>query len=402
MTEKEVQELVDGLNAKHEAYVEKMNGLTSKEELEAVKEEMKSAIAEDVSKIEAICKEQGEALAELKKASARASKEKMTLSQAITKALEDNSDDLKELVSKKTGSFEMEVKASQDAADITSGTDFALMQPGVGQIPTRQSFVKSLFRNQAVNTEYIKYMDQETIVRDAKNVAACGDTTHNSKITWQVRTIQITKVRDLVDVCIDMMDDYSFVEGEIRRLVDVDVQLETDRLLLLGSGVYPEPNSIDSISSTFAAGTYASSVQNATLADLIVVCKGLIADAGQNNAFNADTVLLNPADYIVLLNLLKDADNNYLQYEMKLAGIRIVQNNLVPADQMYIMDSSKGTILQRMGTMIDFGFENRNNFENETVTVKAVERFNFWVRNVDANAFLHVPSIATAITAITA
>lgn len=45
-------------------------------------------------------------------------------------------------------------------------------------------------------------------------------------------------------------------------------------------------------------------------------------------------------------------------------------------------------------------FENRENFEKELVTVKAYERLNFRVRNVDANAFLHVPSIATAVAAI--
>jgi len=50
---------------------------------------------------------------------------------------------------------------------------------------------------------------------------------------------------------------------------------------------------------------------------------------------------------------------------------------------------------------VEFGFENNDNFEREIVTVKAYERLNLRVRNVDANAFMHVPDIATAITAIT-
>ena len=65
------------------------------------------------------------------------------------------------------------------------------------------------------------------------------------------------------------------------------------------------------------------------------------------------------------------------------------------------MDSTKGTVVSRRGTTVEFGFENNDNFEKELVTVKAYERLNFLVRNVDANAFMHVPSIAAGITAIT-
>lgn len=80
--------------------------------------------------------------------------------------------------------------------------------------------------------------------------------------------------------------------------------------------------------------------------------------------------------------------------------MRVIANQLVPADEMYIFDSTKGTIFQRRGATVEMAFENRENFEKELVTVKAYERLNFRVRNVDANAFLHVPSIAAAVAAI--
>ena len=76
-------------------------------------------------------------------------------------------------------------------------------------------------------------------------------------------------------------------------------------------------------------------------------------------------------------------------------------NQLVPINEMYIMDSTKGTVYSRRGVTVEFGFENNDNFEKELVTVKAYERLNMRVRNVDANAFMHVPSISAGITAIT-
>jgi len=65
--------------------------------------------------------------------------------------------------------------------------------------------------------------------------------------------MQIQKVRDFVDVCIDMMDDYDYVQGEITNLVSTDVRLRVDSQLLLGTGVAPELNSVASTASTFCS-----------------------------------------------------------------------------------------------------------------------------------------------------
>jgi hypothetical protein len=266
--------------------------------------------------------------------------------------------------------------------------------------------MRDLFANRTIDREYLKYNDQETIVRDAKNVAGCAASTHNSKITWKVSTMQVQKVRDYVDVCIDMMEDYAYVESEIRDLVDTDVRLQVDSQLLLGDNVAPNLNSIDAVSSTFAAGSYAATVQTPTLVDLIFVAASQIADFGLNNKFVANVVLLNPID-VTKMKLEKDADNNYLLPNfitangMNIGTVRIIENQLVPENEMYIFDSTKGVVYSRKGVTVDFSFENTDNFEKELVTAKAYERLNFRVRNVDANAFMHVADVAAAITAIT-
>jgi len=349
----------------------------------------------------------GGAVAKLtKEVEAKTEGKSISFKTALYTALTEKADDLKGLSESNTKNVRLEIKASQDAADITTGTDFAEMVPGVGQLATRQTFMRSLFNQRNTNKEYIKYNDQESIVRDAKNVAGCAASTHNSKITWQVRTLQITKVRDYVDVCIDMMDDYEWVSGEIRDLVSTDVALKIDENLLLSDGVYPNTNSVANVASTFAAGDYATSVQAPTLVDLIQVGSCLISDAGLNNKFNANVAVLNPSDKC-LMTLEKDANNNYLipnwitSDGVNIGAVRVVTNSLVPANEMYVMDSTKGTVVSRRGTTVEFGFENNDNFEKELVTVKAYERLNFLVRNVDANAFMHVPDIDAAIIAIT-
>lgn len=362
-----------------------------------------------VSEFEAMkstLKAQGSAMAKLvEQVETSTSKEGISFTTAVLKGLKENSDRLETVLKEGAGTIKLEIKASQSAADITSGTDFATMEPGTGQVATRQALMKSLFPVQAISTEYLKYNDQETVVRDAKNVAGCASSTHNSKITWQVRTLQISKVRDYVDVCVDMMSDFSYIEGEIRNLVSTDVALKVDSQLLLGTGVYPELNSVDAVASTFGAGSYALAIQDATLIDLIKVGAAQISDFGQNNKFMANTVLLNPVD-ATQMQLLKNADGNYMVPNwitsdgVNIGAMRVIANQLVPVNEAYIFDSSKGTIFQRRGATVELAFENRENFEKELVTVKAYERLNFRVRNVDANAFLHIPSITAAVAAI--
>ena len=374
-----------------------------KEELDAQIKELTSA---NITAMKSTLENQGGVIAKLvKEVEAKTENEPVTFKNAIYTALTEKADELKTLAESSQKNIRLEIKASQGASDITSGTDFADMLPGVGQIATRQTFMRSLFNQRNTNKEYIKYNDQESVVRDAKNVAACAASTHTSKITWQVRTLQITKVRDYVDVCIDMMDDYEWVSGEIRDLVSTDVALKVDEGLLLGTDVYPELNSVDAVASTFAAGSYATSVQAPTLVDLIQVASCQISDAGLNNKFSANVALLNPADKC-LMTLEKDANNylipNWITSDgMNIGAVRVITNSLVPANEMYVMDSTKGTVVSRRGTTVEFGFENNDNFEKELVTVKAYERLNFLVRNVDANAFMHVPDIDAAIIAIT-
>lgn len=379
----------------------------TKEDLDGLKSEILKLKDARVDVLEKALKTQGKEMADVvEKIKNLSTGETKSFKGALLEALNAKSADLKTLVAQKSGAVELEVKAFQDAADITSGLDFAQMESGVSQIPTRQPFVRELFQNATTNREYIKYTEQETVVRDAKNVAGCDASTHNTKITWIVNDIQMKKIRDFVDVCFDMMEDYDFVQSEIQTLVGTDVALKVDQQLLLGTGTGDELNSVDSVSSTHVAGDYALKVTSPTLSDLITVVGCQISDLGQNNSYNPNFALLNPTDSC-LMKLEKDANGNYLLPSwvtsdgVNIGSIRVITNQLVTINSMYVGDFSKGTVFSRKGATVQFGFENNDNFEREVVTVKAYERLNLRVKNNDKNAFMKVTDIAAALLAIT-
>jgi len=316
------------------------------------------------------------------------------------------------------GRFEVEVKATQIPTDINDREQLGQFEAGVSAIPHKRVYMEDTFQSGTASTEYIKYVEQASIIRDAKNVAACDASTHNSQIEFGIRDLQMKKVRDYVNVCIDMMDDYDFVEGEIRNLITTDLMLKKDADLLLGDGVGANINGVASYASTFSAAAvgadYSGSVANAQLIDLLVVAGAQIKAFGQENFYMPNVIILNPKD-ATLMGLLKDTDTNYIKAgtvnasvfrdaagTLFINGMRVIENPNCPENEAYVYDGMKGRFYRRRGMVLEFAYENGTNFEQELVTVKAYERCNLQVRNNDANAFMHISDIAAGITAITA
>lgn len=349
------------------------------------------------------------------------------VSDSLAATLKENADKIKGF--KKAGSsakleFELTSKflatkaiAEQAATDIATHT-IGLRVPGIGQIPTRKPFLRDLFTVVNTNLEYIKYIDQETVVRDAKNTASATATSHTSKITWKERSIQITNVRDMIDVPIDMMEDYDFVEGEVRRLLDVNVQLRVDNGLFDDDGVHPNLHSISEKASEFDAantlgGTidpWTGAVKDPNIFDLVIAMTSQIIALGEDGAYMPNVVLFNTIDRYKAL-LLKDANNNYIMppfvtrvggREYNIDGMIVRSNPGVPKNSVHVFDSTKGTIYARKAAVMQVSYENNNNFETEVATLKVYERLNFLIRNTDANAFMKCSDVATALVALKA
>jgi len=81
-------------------------------------------------------------------------------------------------------------------------------------------------------------------------------------------------------------------------------------------------------------------------------------------------------------------------------GMLIMDNPLIGDNEAYVFDSTKATVYSRPGVGVELAYENRDNFEVETVTVKVYERLNMLVRTVDKNAFLYISDIQQDIASI--
>ncbi len=326
---------------------------------------------------------------------------------SLIEQLKEKSSEIKQLVANKSGVVKLDIKAQQDPADFVGRDDYAQLLAGTVKKPVRAPRILDLFRRQPTSTEYVKYREENVVTRDASVVVACATSTSTTKKTWQMRTVQIQKIRDFVDVCIDMIEDYAFVSAEVEQLLNESIKLKEEAEILLGSG---NILSIDGISSEFDAANvlapYTAAFDSPTLAELTAAMKAQIYTFGDENAWEADTIVMNHNDMVKFMHQ-KNANGDYLlpnfiyQNGGILNGMRIVTSPLVAANELYVFDSTKGVILERQGAQLEMSYENNDNFEHEIVTLKAVERVQFHVSTIEQDAFMKCTNIATALTAIT-
>ena len=420
-TLKELSELSIEDQQKYQAEKAEHEATLRKAELtQAIEDAQKNnASKEDVEKLQktlkAVTDELEKAMMQLKSIDEKgnASGEK----EGLRKYIQENSEVLKGIMANKNNAKQLDItlKGTQGATDIGQRDDYAQFLPGTERKPVRRTAILDLFRRKPVSREYIKYREENVVTRNAKFVIACATSTHTTKKTWVNRTVELAKVRDIVDICIDMLDDYDFVEAEIRELVNESIYLAVDYELLLGaSATATDMLSIDFISSEFdpanALADFSAATgtpfQMANIEQLASAMSAQINVFGQENKWMPDTIILNYVDYTVYKNLknlngdkviltLSDGTNT-------IAGLRVVTSPIVARNTCYVFDSMQGEILDRQMLTVKTSFENNDNIEHEMVTLVGVARLQFNVKIINRDAFMKCSDIATAITAITA
>lgn len=379
-----------------EAIAKSQENSVTKEELQKLTEKQTAIIAE----IEKIMLEQ------------KASKESpKKVNEGLRKYIEDNSEVLKAIKQNPSNAkmLDITIKGTQGATDIGQRDDYAEFLPGTGRKPVRRTSIMDLFRRKKVSREYVKYREEDVVTRDAKFVVACATSTHTTKKTWVNRTVELAKIRDIVDVCLDMIDDYDFVESEVKELINESIKLTAEYELLLGASANPtDMLSIDSISSEFnpsnVLAPFDGAFQDANLEQLVDAMAAQINVFGQENAWMADTVVMNFRDFVLYRNL-KDADGNKLVKTLSdgtatIAGMRVVTSPIVESNTLFVFDSTKGEILDRQALTVKTSYENNDNIEHEMVTFVAVERLQFHVSIINRDAFMKCSDVEAAIAAI--
>ena len=139
---------------------------------------------------------------------------------SIVDVISEKSEGLESLAKKSSKNrVEFEVKATADYGDIDAGLDFAPMRSGITDIVKKQPVFVNLFPRINFQGEFYKYAEQETVTRNAQNVATCTAVTSTTGETIKTQNISTKKIKDTLKFCSDYANDYGFVQGRLQALI---------------------------------------------------------------------------------------------------------------------------------------------------------------------------------------
>lgn len=310
------------------------------------------------------------------------------------------------LIASKMSTEEVVIKALTDRSDIANNQQ-AVDLPNIGQLATRKLSLYDLFPKinigESNNNGTVRYYDwdEDTIARAAAAVAE-GVAFPESTAKFKKGSITLQKIGDTLPVTEEFFEDEAMFASELEMFLAINVALEIDRQLADGDGT---SNTITGLKASVSAYSLPSvgTVENATIYDLIVKLSENIT-ATKGSKYMPNFAVMNIVD-INKMKLAKDANENYIippfvsRDGAIVAGITIIESNIITADTMVIGDSRFARIYEKGGIVLSKGISGTQFVEDE-MTLKARKRLAFLIRTADAGGFLKVTSIESAVAAI--
>lgn len=372
----------------------------SKEQLETLSKELKTsqeALAQEFRKANT---QNQEAIKTLLRAGR--SKDRLSSNTDVRKELEDNKERLQALSNgDKEASFSLKTNLSlgsvtKVAGDMTFANSItgeipqALRLPGVNEVRRRQPRLFDLISFGSIQSNAVSWAYEIDGEGEPAFIAE-GTTKPLMDLDFNVGTQAVRKIAAVTRVTDEMLDDISWMERIIRQVMTNKLLLQVEAGIYNGDNVAPNLNGIRNVVPTFSAGSFAATVDNANIIDVLNVALNQIMLAFQPMP---TAILMHPSDLTSLKLVKVDAtDRRYVEnlYEIatmgSLGGIPIVPTQLVTQGTYLLGYFPYSEVLQKGGIQIDIGY-NGNDFRENFRTVRAEWRGVHFVEHNNRPAFV--------------
>ena len=387
LTPEQVIEKLDGM------FTEKMTNVPTNDDVKALKEELESlkgleAKNQDIEK--SIAKFEGRIEAMSEKA-VEPKLEKLSLGKAIAKTYTDNIERIKDAVEKGT-KINLSVKDTT-IADYTG--DYALtdFDSEVDRIVRNRYGILENVNTGATDSKFVTYV-QQTADSNGTWVGE-GVAKSEGEPTWSEISEEVKKLATYVKVSKEMLEDLSFIRGEINNDLMEGVRTGIENALLNGAGGNSIKGLLDASMGlpTFGAGVFSLAIQDANISDLLRCVKAQIEAVN----FTPTHVVLNPQD-IATIQLTKGSDSTYTypmylptqsgDGEMIIAGMRVISSTYMTAGNYLVGDLSKVNVKFRNNINMSVGLD-ADDFTRNMITILAEARLVSYVKNNQKPAFVY-------------
>ncbi len=273
--------------------------------------------------------------------------------------------------------YEVECKANTDTN--VEGAPSAGYTPYLTQTDTeparpyqRPLVVADLFSTGAITGTVLQYPVFDELEGNAKMVEETGAApqVHWKDPTW--KQDKIGKVASFFGISEDMMDDLSWVIGEINDAAQYDLKLQEETQLLSGDGTE------NNLTGLFNRGI--QTMDKDELSDADRLSKAALQITTTTN-FQADAYVMNPLDFWKL-TIAKDANGNYLNLTdgAKLWNIPTVATAAITEGTALVGAFKSAKVLRKGGLVVKMTDSDTDDFLNFKQKCRVSERLGLQVK----------------------
>jgi len=368
---------------------EAIEAKASKDDIVSLEKSLKDNQAEQMKALNSTLKEYGVAI---KKLSTDEKAAKAGESVSIFKSLEANKEGLVSIKEGNAKSIQFKAAADMLISTNISGGNVPVEQriPGMNALASRQVRLLDIVSRGTAESNVISWVSQ------ANKDGAAGGTDEGAlknQIDFDlvVASETVVKRTAFIKVSDEMVDDISFMASEINNELMRELLKDVEAQVYEGNGTAPNLNGIRTVATAFAAGTFAGTVDNANLVDVLRVAINQVKIANQDMP---NFILLNPSD-VTALKMIKvgSADDRYIDQLQMVAGqlslddVSIIESTLVTQDEYLVGAFNLATVYDKGSISIDVGLDG-DDFTKNLRTVRAEWRGACVVKTNDRGSFI--------------
>jgi HK97 family phage major capsid protein len=397
LTPEQVVEKLDNL------FAEKMQSLPKTEDVESLRTELTAlkGLEQKSNEIEkSIAKFEGRLEAMAEKSVPTIEQSVKTIAGKIVQTLATKHDEIMDNI-EKGQKFSLDLKVDTTiAGDYTGTRALTELDTEINVISRPIRRIREIANVAPTSSKAVTYIQQTTQSTTGFLNEAVAKA--NGQLQYTEVTVNVTKVAGLIKISKEMLGDLSFMQGEVNRDLMESVDQNIDNGLLNGNGSAPNLNGVINQATTWTAGTFAGTITNATIIDVLRVAKANI----EASNFTPTHIILHPED-VAKIELAKDTNGGYTYPvfynlgsvpNMILSGMVVVQSKNMTAGNFLVGDFSKFNVKVREDLNMTIGYD-MDDFSRNMVSMIVEARLCSYVKANDTGAF-QKGVIATAIAAL--
>jgi len=370
----------------------------SKEDIAKMESAIKQVQTEQLKQLNEVLKEHGIMIKQLAKPS---EKTNATFGEQITKALEANKEKLQQLKEgtaseAKANAFDFEVKVpgTMTLAGNVSGGNIPVEDriEGLNIIPSRRVRLLDVMGQRNTTSNVVSWVYQANKDGTAGQTAEAA-VKNQIDFDLVVANETVKKTTAFIKVSTEMLDDITWIQSEIEQELMRELLKKVEETAYNGDGTGQNHRGIRTVASAFAPGSFAGTVDNANIVDVLTVAMNQVEIAQENEGM-VNYIFMHPSDVTsLMLTKISSTDKRYVERLIQvgstliLDGVPIIKSTLITQGEYLVGAFDLALLVTRSSMRFDIGLDG-NDFTENLRTILAEWRGLTLVKNNDRTAFV--------------